>query len=237
MASTRLPPATRTRWRTRRHASSSPSCWCSAAPTPTTVSTAAVGLRYTTRGPARRTCPVFGRTSASLEGRAWPEAARHTWEERPGPQLLCGDALLLGVSHPSNPRSRHARLAGGYLELVKFLLNAGADVNAANRYGAPRQGCCRYCRHSRPHTCPCRTHPGGEGAAGRGSQGGASVARVARRAGARRLCARTPHARALCACAPDASALDAHAPDARGTQACTRCTSRSSVSTRSASSS
>ena len=31
----------------------------------------------------------------------------------------------------------HHTLAGGYLELVKFLLDAKADVNAANRYGAP----------------------------------------------------------------------------------------------------
>ena len=90
------------------------------------------------------------------------------------------------------------------------------------------------------------THMPVSNAPGRGRGGGEGVARwcqcrtgcAARwRAGARRLCARTPHARALCACAPDASALDAHAPDARGTQACTRCTSRSSVSTRSASSS
>ena len=30
----------------------------------------------------------------------------------------------------------HHTLAGGYLELVKFLLEALADVNASNRYGA-----------------------------------------------------------------------------------------------------
>jgi len=29
----------------------------------------------------------------------------------------------------------HHTLAGGYVELVKFLLNARADVNASNRYG------------------------------------------------------------------------------------------------------
>ena len=33
----------------------------------------------------------------------------------------------------------HHTLAGGYLELVKFLLDAKADVNAANRYGARRR--------------------------------------------------------------------------------------------------
>ena len=31
----------------------------------------------------------------------------------------------------------HHTLAGGYVELVKFLLDAGADVNASNRYGMP----------------------------------------------------------------------------------------------------
>jgi hypothetical protein len=36
----------------------------------------------------------------------------------------------------------HHTLAGGYLELVKFLLDAKADVNAANRYGARRRRRC-----------------------------------------------------------------------------------------------
>ena len=45
----------------------------------------------------------------------------------------------------------HHTLAGGYLELVKFLLEAKADVNAANRYGARRRR--RRCprRHTRTH--------------------------------------------------------------------------------------
>ncbi len=49
----------------------------------------------------------------------------------------------------------HHTLAGGYLELVKFLLDAKADVNAANRYGARRR---RRPRRSatRTHTTPDR---------------------------------------------------------------------------------
>lgn len=60
-------------------------------------------------------------------------------------RLLIAELLLQGGADPDNRQHGcggtplHHTLAGGYLELVKFLLDAGADVNAANRYGDQRR--------------------------------------------------------------------------------------------------
>ena len=59
----------------------------------------------------------------------------------------------------------HHTLAGGYVELVKFLLVAKADVNAANRYGACPRATPWRVRKMRvpltPHAAAAPAHPTG----------------------------------------------------------------------------